>query len=64
MSKLSREESLLRKFSIVHYSNNLYKTAVKALEDNPTPANLVPSKKGITLTLSLPMTVHCGGWGK
>jgi hypothetical protein len=48
VSKLGREESLSRKFSIVHYSQKLYTAAVQAIEDNPTRSNPVPTKKCIT----------------
>ena len=47
MSKLDREESLTRKFSIIHFSKKLCETAVNALEENPSRANPVPTKKGI-----------------
>ena len=45
VSKLDREASLTRKFSIIHYSKNLYSTALKALENTQSQSN--PSKKGI-----------------
>ena len=47
MSKLDREESLTRKFSIIHFSKKLFEAAVNALEENPSRANPVPTKKGI-----------------